>query len=108
MVVMNTTDFSDKIMEHLQDKNNYKRITDGCRNPMVSTEKELNKLLQEICTCTTEHGSEEEQLNNKQYYHFRSTDCTPVSFYSLPKVHKPDVPLRPITTTSCTIVETLS
>ena len=84
-------------MEHLQDENTYKRITNGRRNPTASTEKELNKLLQEIRTCTIEHGSDEEQLNNKQYYRLHSTDCTPASFYGLPKIHKPDIPLRPIT-----------
>ena len=50
MVVMNTSDYSDKAMEHLQDENTYKRITEGRRNPTASTEKELKKLLQEIRT----------------------------------------------------------
>ena len=84
-------------MEHLQDENTHKIITDRRRNPTASTEKGLNKLLQEFRTCTTKHGSDEEQLNNKQYYRLRSTDCTPASFYGLQKIHKPDVPLRPIT-----------
>ena len=53
--------------------------------------------LQEICTRTTEHDADQMQLNNKQYYRLHSTDCTPASFYGLPKIHKPDVPLRPIT-----------
>ena len=61
------------------------------------TQRELNKLLQEIRTCTSEHEADEKQLNNKQHYRLHSTDCTPASFYGLPKIHKPDVPLRPIT-----------
>ena len=31
------------------------------------------------------------------YLHLPSTDGTPARFYGLPKVHKPSVPLRPIT-----------
>ena len=108
VVAMNTSDYSDNIMEHLQDENTYKRITDKRRNPTASTEKELNKPLQEICTCTTEHSSDEEQLNNKQYYRLHSTDCTPASFYGLPKIHKPDVPLRPITSSIGTSTYELS
>ena len=48
LVVMNANDYSDKFLEHLQDKNSYKWITDRRKNSTANTEKELNKLLQEI------------------------------------------------------------
>ena len=35
--------------------------------------------------------------DNKLYCKLRSTDATPAAFYGLPKIHKPEVPLRPIT-----------
>lgn len=37
------------------------------------------------------------QLNDKLYYALRSTDATPATFYGLPKIHKPEILLRPIT-----------
>ena len=37
------------------------------------------------------------QLGDKLYHTLRSSDATPATFYGLPKIHKPDVPLRPIT-----------
>ena len=36
-------------------------------------------------------------MDPKTYHRLHSTDATPASFYGLPKIHKPDVPLRPIT-----------
>ena len=67
------------------------------RNPITNTEKELNKLHQEIKNLTAAHDDNKKQLEPKQYHSFHSTDCTPASFYGLPKIHKPNAPLRPIT-----------
>ena len=39
------------------------------------------------------HESKEKSL----YQRLHSTDATPASFYGLPKIHKPGIPLRPIT-----------
>ncbi|KAL9952730.1 hypothetical protein ACROYT_G040023 [Oculina patagonica] len=41
--------------------------------------------------------SSKKQLDPKLYYKLHSTDAIPASFYGLPKIHKADVPLRPIT-----------
>ena len=97
VVVMNTRDYSDEILEHLQDDNTYKRIIDRWRNPTANMEKELNKLLQEIKNLTAAHNDDKKQLDPKQCHQLHSTDCTPASFYGLPKIHKPNAPLRPLT-----------
>ena len=36
-------------------------------------------------------------MDPKIYHRLHSTDATPASFYRLPKIHKPGIPLRPIT-----------
>ena len=36
-------------------------------------------------------------MDPKTYHRLHSTDATPASFYGLPKIHKPGIPLRPIT-----------
>ena len=41
-------------------------------------------------------GSDLKQLEPKLYHKLHSTDSTPASFYGLPKIHKENVPLRPI------------
>ena len=64
-MVTNTRDYSDKILEHLQDENTYKRITDRRRNPTANTEKELNKLHQEIKNLTAAHDDNKKQLEPK-------------------------------------------
>ena len=37
------------------------------------------------------------QIHKQLYLYLHSTDGTPARFYGLPKIHKPTVPLRPIT-----------
>ncbi|XP_078352246.1 uncharacterized protein LOC144636924 [Oculina patagonica] len=44
-----------------------------------------------------QQDSSKKQLDPKLYYKLHSTDAIPASFYGLPKIHKADVPLRPIT-----------
>ena len=53
--------------------------------------------LQEIRSRTTEHDADQMPLNKKQYHGLKSADSTSLYAYGLPKIHKPDVPLRPIT-----------
>ena len=36
------------------------------------------------------------QMNPKIHYCLHSTECYTASFYGLPKIHKPGIPLRPI------------
>ena len=55
------------------------------------------------CQC---HDPGAQQLDDKLYYKLRSTDATSTTFYGLPKIHKPEVPLRPITSSiNCPIYQ---
>ena len=76
----------------------YMKISDRRRNPTPSTEKSLNTLLKQIKGLTSAHDPGVQQLDDKLYYTRQSTDATPATFYGLPKIHKPEVPLQPITT----------
>ena len=67
------------------------------RNPKSRVEKDLNNLLSEIKSCSSTHDQNVKQMDPKTYHRLHSTDATPASFYGLPKIHKPGVPLRPIT-----------
>jgi len=96
VVVMNTNDYTDKINNLLNDDKTYHKITDKRRNPTSSTEKSLNKLLLQIKDQPVSHDSSKKQLEPKLYYKLHSTDSTPASFYGLPKIHKENVPIRPI------------
>ena len=98
VVVMHSSDYQQKISGLLQDQNTYAKISDRRRNLTFSTEKSLNALLKQIKGLTSTHDTNVQQLNDKLYYTLRSTDATPATFYGLPKIHKPEVLLRPITT----------
>ena len=93
---MNTNDYTEKVNNLLNDGKTYQKITDKRRNPTSSTEKSLNKLLLQIKDQPAPHDSDEKPLEPKLYHKLHSTDSTPASFYGLPKIHKDNVPLRPI------------
>ena len=93
---MNSNDYTDKINNLLNDDKTYHKITDKRRNPTSSTEKSLNKLLLQIKDQPAPHDDSKKQLEPKLHYKLHSTDSTPASFYGLPKIHKENVPLRPI------------
>lgn len=96
-VVMNRNEYKQKIMELLNDTNTYQKITDKRRNPTTRVEKDLNKLLMDLQFQRSEHDVTKCQLLPRLYLHLHSTDATPAAFYGLPKIHKPNKPLRPIT-----------
>ena len=89
-------DHSGKINGLLCDETIYLKITDRRKNPTTSTETFLNKLLLQIKEKQAPHDSSRKQLDPKLYCKLHSTDATPASFYGLHKIHKVEVPLRPI------------
>ena len=97
---MNTEDYKEKISSLLNDENTYNKITDKRRNPTSRVEKDLNKLLSEIKSRPSDHDQNLHQIDVKLYHHLHSTDAIPETFNGLPKIHRADIPLRPIT--SCT------
>ena len=97
VVVMDNDEHTNKINELLSDKETYLKTTDRRRSPVSKIEKDLTKLLSDIKKTPSEHDPETTQMDERLYLHLHSTDGPPARFYGLPKVHKPAVPLRPIT-----------
>ena len=97
IVVMDNDDYTSKISDLLSDKETYLKITDTRRKPVSKVEKYLIKLLTNIKETPSEHDPDKSQMHKHLYLHLHSTDGTPARFYGLPKIHKPAVPLRPIT-----------
>ena len=60
-------------------------------------EKDLTKSLSNIKKTPSEHDPDTFQIHKQLYLYLHSTDGTPARFYGLPKIHKPIVPLRLIT-----------
>ena len=94
---MDGDEYTNKINELLSDKETYLKITDRRRSPVSKVEKDLTKLLSDIKKTPSEHDPGKTQMDKRLYLHLHSTDGTPARFYGLPKVHKPAVLLRPIT-----------
>lgn len=85
-VVMNRNDYVSKMTEHLEDETTYSKID---RDPTRKTESELQKLLTDVFKFVP---PEKKHLYNRLLCHTGSAPA----IYGLPKIHKPNVPLRPI------------
>ena len=94
---MDTAEYREKVHTLLSDENTYTKITDKRRNPTSRVEKDLNKLLSDIKSSSSTHDQNVKQMDPKTHQRLHSTVAIPASFYGLPKIHKPGIPLRPIT-----------
>ena len=97
MVVIDTAEYREKVRTQLSDDDTYTKITDKRRNPTSRVEQDLNKLLSKIGSCPSTHYQNDKQMVPKMHHRLDSTDASPASFYRLPKIHKPGIPLHPIT-----------
>ena len=84
MIVMDRQDYINKA-NHLLNQNTYKTIIKDPTNTIK------NKLINILKTIKTKSG-----LGTSTYKSMYPTGCVPPKFYGLPKIHKPDTPLRPI------------
>ena len=84
-VVMDREIYDQKIQELLSDGRVYKRLQ---KDPSPSLERRMNELLLPL--------KKAEALRPNLYHCLRSSAGKPPLLYGLPKVHKPNVPLRPI------------
>ncbi|XP_068697117.1 uncharacterized protein [Montipora foliosa] len=90
---MDKDEYQEKVSVLLNDTNTYLKITDKRSNPTSNVEKEL-KLLLNIKEEKDDSGS---QIGPQLYKKLHCSNSTPASLYGLPKIHKPERPLRPIT-----------
>lgn len=85
IVVMNTDDYENKLLEHLSDTETYLPLQNNSTNDL---KKRINSFLKDLF--------ENKLLTREQYWHlFANSDTTPL-FYALIKTHKPGYPIRPI------------
>ena len=84
MVVMDRQDYINKANQ-LLNQNTYKVIS---KDPTNTIKDKLINILKNI---KTKSG-----LGTNTYKSMYPTGCVPPKFYGLPKIHKPDTPLRPI------------
>ena len=85
IIIMNKDDYIVKMNELLRDDNVYKKKIKGYAK---SESEQFNKNAREILK-RSERG--------KRFIHTLEEDPTPPQMRGLPKVHKPGIPLRPIT-----------
>jgi hypothetical protein len=84
-VIMDKTDYDAKMNEMLQDEQTYRPIA---KDPTPSLEKRMNSKLLEL--------KKAQRLPDDIYSRLRSSAGRTPLFYGLPKIHKDNVPLRPI------------
>ncbi len=84
-VILDKSEYHQKILSMLSDDKTYKKLK---RDPALALERKMNSLLLSLKRA----GS----LPDALYYRLRSSAKTTPLLYGLPKIHKPNTPLRPI------------
>ena len=84
MVIMDRKDYISKA-NNLLSQNTYRSIP---QDPTNTIKNKLTNILKRVKSQTG--------LNNQTYKGMDLTGCVSPKFYGLPKIHKPDTPLRPI------------
>ena len=84
-VVINKTDYMEKVSEHLNDETTYREVAS---NPTNTLQSKVNSELKSL--------KDENSLSDEQYKHLRSTTASTPLFYALIKTHKLNYPIRPI------------
>ncbi|XP_047475990.1 uncharacterized protein LOC125029855 [Penaeus chinensis] len=86
VVILNKCDYKQKIMNILSDHTKFKRITTEVSTHLLYLEDKLKRLLRTI----------KASINENIYNFLMTSGSRPGLLYGLPKVHKPNIPLRPI------------
>ena len=93
-VVMDRSDYENKIKNILSDTKTYEPLkkdpTTTFKNKLINTLKEWKK---------------EGRISQNLYRQIYPTSDQPPKFYGLPKIHKPDLPLRPIVSGNGSVTE---
>ena len=93
-VVMDRSDYENKIQNILKDTKTYEPLkkdpTTTFKNKLINTLKEWKK---------------EGRISKILYKQIYPTSDQPPKFYGLPKIHKPDLPLRPIVSGNGSVTE---
>ena len=84
-VVMDKTDYRDKMDELVNDKQTYEVLK---RDPTPALQRKLNSKLLQL--------KKADAIDIRRYNRLRCPVPQPAKLYGLPKLHKPNVPMRPI------------
>ena len=84
-VIMNRKDYDCKVLDLLSDEVTYVKLK---KDPTKVSERDMNRLLLQL--------HKDNKLPYALYRKLRSTDALCARLYGLPKIHKLNVPLRPI------------
>jgi len=90
IIILDKKDYIEKA-KSLLDKKQFKRTR---INLVEEKEKEMNRYLNSLLKTKV--------IDEKVYYQLHSTCSSPAVFYGLPKIHKTNIPLRPIISTTAT------
>ena len=85
-IALNKSDYFNKVKIMLSDTTTYKKLVN---NPLEKLRKTIKELV---------HNWNDNGYFHKKYsvYFLSQTDTQLSKFYGLPKIHKPNIPLRPI------------
>ena len=86
VVIMNKTDYDQKMMEILADTSKFRILKTEIASHILKLEDKLNRILRGL------KGTIGEFVYSELY----SSGSRPGYIYGLPKIHKPNIPLRPI------------
>ncbi|XP_028408809.1 uncharacterized protein LOC114531389 [Dendronephthya gigantea] len=84
-VVMNKSDYIDKANTLLKDTATYQPLD---TDPNKTTVNHINQKLKQL--------KDKGKLDERNYSRIRPNDASTAKFYGLPKIHKKNIPLRPI------------
>ena len=84
-VVMDKTDYFDKMDALVNDKQTYEELK---RDPTPALQRKLNSKILTL--------KKTDAIDTQRYYRLRCSVPQPPKLYGLPKLHKPGIPMRPI------------
>jgi len=85
VVIVDGNDYIEKLENILSDNTKFKLLNE---DPTISRENALTTVLQQM--------KNEDYLTQQEYKYIKPVGSVPARLYGLPKVHKDNVPLRPI------------
>jgi len=86
VVILNKHDYHQKLLSILDDHTKFKKITTKISTHLLYLEDKLKRLLRAI----------KPSIGESTYNFLSTSGSQPGRLYGLPKVHKPNIPLRPI------------
>ena len=89
-VVMDKTDYKDKMDSLVNDKQTYEVLK---RDPTPALQRKLNNKLLKL--------KKTDKIDLRRYNKLRCSVPQPPKLYGLPKLHKPNIPMRPIAVSFC-------